>query len=57
MKALEKTFEEDPLPLGIFYRREDRKPAFEEQLSVYAKDKSPLWTRSRPPELLAELMK
>jgi 2-oxoglutarate/2-oxoacid ferredoxin oxidoreductase subunit beta len=57
MKALEKTFEQDMLPLGIFYRRTDMKPVFEEQLPVYASDTSPMWTRSRPPELLAELMK
>ncbi|HAH61729.1 MAG TPA: 2-oxoacid ferredoxin oxidoreductase, partial [Treponema sp.] len=57
MNALEKTFEADPLPLGIFYRRADRKPSFEEQLSVYASDKSPLWRRTRSPEQLAKLMK
>jgi 2-oxoacid:acceptor oxidoreductase, beta subunit, pyruvate/2-ketoisovalerate family len=57
MRALEKTFETDPLPLGIFYRRTDIKPVFEEQLSVYASDTSPLWAHTRSPELISGLLK
>jgi 2-oxoglutarate ferredoxin oxidoreductase subunit beta len=56
MKSLEKAFEADPFPLGIFYRSTERRPSFEEQLPVYATDKSPLWKRTRSPDLLNKLM-
>jgi 2-oxoglutarate ferredoxin oxidoreductase subunit beta len=56
MKALEKTFESDPFALGVFYRNANPAPSFEEQLPIYASEKTPLWQRTRSPELLNKLM-
>ena len=43
-QAFRKAIETEKLPLGIFYRRENA-PVFEEQLSAYKEDKTPLWKR------------
>jgi len=56
MKALEKTFESDPFALGVFYHNANPTAPIEEQLSVYASEKTPLWQRTRSPELLNKLM-
>lgn len=42
-EAFRRAIERDPYPLGIFYIHE--KPTFEEQVSAYLKDKTPLWKR------------
>lgn len=43
-KAFKRSMETDEYPLGIFYIDPDRK-TFEENLSVYSQDKSPLYKR------------
>ena len=43
-KAFQKAIETEKLPLGIFYLHEG-KPVFEEQLSAYKEDNTPLWKR------------
>ncbi len=43
-KAFEKAIETEPVPLGIFHIHE--KPTFEEQVSAYARDDTPLWKRA-----------
>ncbi|WP_297501287.1 thiamine pyrophosphate-dependent enzyme [Thermococcus sp.] len=48
--AFRKAIETDPLPLGIFYINE--KPAFEEQVPAYRKDRTPLWKRKPKLELV-----
>ncbi|WP_432822473.1 thiamine pyrophosphate-dependent enzyme [Trichloromonas sp.] len=42
-QAFARAIEEDPLRLGVFYRKE--KPVFEEQLDGYKTDKRPLYQR------------
>jgi len=42
-QAFVRACEEEPMYMGIFYRRE--KPVFEEQLSAYAQDQRPLFER------------
>ena len=44
IKAFEKAIETEKLPLGVFYVNE-KKPVFEEQLTVYRSDKRPLYER------------
>jgi 2-oxoglutarate ferredoxin oxidoreductase subunit beta len=53
--AFARACEEEPLRLGIFYRRE--KPVFEEQLAAYAADNRPLYQRRLDPDLLAQTMR
>jgi 2-oxoglutarate ferredoxin oxidoreductase subunit beta len=42
--AFKKSLEEEPFPLGILYRS-DQRATFEENLEVYKKDRSPLYKR------------
>ena len=42
--AFKKSLEEEPFPLGIIYRS-DHRSTFEENLSVYKNDRSPLYAR------------
>jgi 2-oxoglutarate ferredoxin oxidoreductase subunit beta len=53
-QAFARACEEDPLLLGIFYRKE--KPVFEEQLAAYADDPRPLFQRRIDLDLLAKTM-
>lgn len=43
--AFKKSLEEEPFPLGIIYKS-DHRTTFEDNLSVYKSDKSPLYQRS-----------
>jgi 2-oxoglutarate ferredoxin oxidoreductase subunit beta len=45
-EAFRRSIEEEKLPLGIFYRT-DKKLSFEENLYVYAQEKTPLYQRKR----------
>jgi len=46
IRAIEKAFETERLPLGIIYRNDNRIP-FEEQIAVHSKGPVPLWRRKR----------
>ncbi len=52
LEALEKAWEDERLPLGIFYV--NPKPTFEERLSVYQENKNPLYERSPDLKKLTE---
>lgn len=54
--AFAKAREELPFPLGVIYRNSERIP-FEENLSVYAQDKRPLYERERNLDTIEELLK
>lgn len=53
--AFSRACETERLPLGIFYRLEN-KPTFEEQLAAYQQDQRPLYQRSLPGDKLRELI-
>ena len=55
MQAFARACEDDPLRLGIFYRKE--KPVFEEQLVAYADDPRPLFERRVDLDKLAVTMR
>lgn len=56
VEAFKRALETDKLPLGIFYVN-DKRPTFEENLSVYKKDKQPVYARgSDRTEKLERLM-
>jgi len=55
IKAFERSLETERLPLGIFYVNE-KKPVFEEQLTVYNSDKRPLYERMPDFNKLNELI-
>jgi 2-oxoglutarate ferredoxin oxidoreductase subunit beta len=52
VQAFARACEDEPLRLGIFYRKE--KPIFEEQLAAYANDARPLFERRVDLRKLAE---
>jgi 2-oxoglutarate ferredoxin oxidoreductase subunit beta len=56
LRAMAKAFEEGPFPLGIIYQQKEQKLTLEEQLPVYAKEKTPLWQRERDPRELNKLL-
>ncbi len=51
--SFKKAIEEEPFPLGVLYESGHRS-TFEENLGVYAKDKSPMFRRSFNPSQLEE---
>ncbi len=53
--AFKKALEEEPFPLGIIYRNNDRIP-FEANLPVYRQDKRPLYRREFDRENLKEIL-
>lgn len=53
--AFKRSIETDKYPLGVFYINEKKK-TFEESLSVYKTDKSPIYTRDNDMEKLRNLM-
>ena len=53
--AFKRAIETDKYPLGVFYINEKKK-TFEESLSVYKTDKSPMYTRKQDMEKLKKLM-
>lgn len=55
VQAFSRACEEEPLRLGIFYRKD--KPLFEEQLAAYADDSRPLFERRVDLAKLAETMR
>ncbi|MFO7850286.1 MAG: thiamine pyrophosphate-dependent enzyme [Spirochaetia bacterium] len=55
MQALQRAMEEDPMPLGIFFRQENDK-SFHEKLPAYSKDNSPLYRRKVNFEELNKIM-
>lgn len=55
VQAFSRACEDQPLRLGIFYRKE--KPVFEEQLAAYADDPRPLFERRVDLEQLAKTMR
>lgn len=54
-QAFKRAMETDKFPLGIFYINTDEK-TFEENLAVYAEDKSPLYQREFSSQKLEELL-
>ncbi|MTK63605.1 MAG: 2-oxoacid ferredoxin oxidoreductase [Methanobacterium sp.] len=54
-QAFKRAIETEKYPLGIFYINEKKK-TFEESLSVYKTDKSPMFTRKQDMEKLKKLM-
>jgi len=55
IESIKKAMEENPFALGIIYRQTEKR-VLEEQMAVYADDKTPLCRRHRNPKLLNELM-
>lgn len=55
VKAFEKAIEKEKLALGIFYINNE-KPIFEEQLTIYKSDRSPLFERKSDNSKLNELI-
>jgi 2-oxoglutarate ferredoxin oxidoreductase subunit beta len=55
LRAFERAIQEDRLPLGIFYVNERRTP-FEESLSAYAEDRTPVCRRKRSTDRLSTLL-
>jgi 2-oxoglutarate ferredoxin oxidoreductase subunit beta len=55
-KALACALEKEKLPLGVIYLGPER-PAFEETTGLYLKEKTPLYSRPLPADILAEVMK
>lgn len=53
--AFAKSIEEDKMPLGVIYKRED-KPIFEECVGVYEKSREPLYARHHNREKLMGLL-
>ncbi len=55
VKAFQRAIEEDPLPMGIFYVNEKRKP-FEENLEVYKRSPEPLFKRKADMQKIRNLI-